>query len=318
MVAACNAAALAVWLGALRQRGAPAAWRFAWQWSLLNLVVLAAWLPWLPVVLDQTAHRLAHFWLPVPRFCDLRYAVMTTYGQPYLHAAQPLPDLLSVGLGTLGLWRHRANRVLLALALMLLAGVPLASFAISQWRPIMNGKTWEWLVPLFLILVAQGCAWNRMLALPGALLLGALQVSACFWLFAHRPDEAYPAVAAILARDTRPGDVLYTLPASNLILLRRYGFDTHGLRVLHPPATIPGSRPARRQLCKWTGWGGCLRGLGRVWVLTRGPPAGQASLMATLSPPAVEQSDQRFGHGRMRNLELSLVNAGSGGSPCAR
>jgi hypothetical protein len=157
-----------------------------------------------------------------------------------------------------------------------------------------------------------------MLALPGALLLGALQVSACFWLFAHRPDEAYPAVAAILARDTRPGDVLYTLPASNLILLRRYGFDPHGLRVFAPTGDDPWFPTGEAATLQVDRVGACLRGLGRVWVLTRGPPAGHASLMATLSPPAVEQSDQRFGRGRMRNLELSLVNAGSGGSPCAR
>ncbi len=296
IVAALSGAMCVAWL-----RGAMRAPRFLRAWVVANAVIAAAYLPWLPIVVHQTNTQLAHFWLRVPSLTDLRYSVMNAFGQPYAPYQQRFADLGFLGLGLAGLWFRRRNLSLVSVAGSLLLGVPALNWIISQWRPIMNGKTLEWMAPLFLVLVALGATRRARFALPMTAVLVTIQLLGCAAFFANRPDEAFNQVAARLRADSRTGDVLYSDPASNLILLRYYGFDPRDVTVYASAGADPWYRES----------GFAVRPpdsrAARLWILTRTGAAVHAALLRGVAPGRKDIDTTVFGRGRMRNLRLALV-----------
>jgi hypothetical protein len=240
--------------------------------------------------------------MTVPSVSGLRYAVMNTYAQPYAVGLEPWADAAFLLFGVAGVVAARRDRLLLALAFVLLGDVPIASWLISQVRPIMNGKTLLPLVPVFLVFVAAGCAWLGRLRVFVAVALVAVQVWSCLVFFEHRPDEAFPAVAAVLRERVRPGDRLMLARPELAILLEYYGWPRDRLAVsaVQAPGTwFRGSRAT----------GDLPQGSGRVWLLSRSTGSREAAL-AVLGAVGTPVYDERFGRGRMRNLELSLFAQG--------
>ena len=308
MVAALNLVAALCWVSALGAQR-----RFAVHWIAANAVIVVLYAFWLPVIAYQSVHALADFWLPVPTLLDLRYAMLNIYAQLYMRVLQPVPDVLFLATGLAGVVFHRNSRIVLGLAVFVVLGVPTLSWLISQWRPIMNGKTLLWLVPVFLVFVALGCTHVRRLAVPFTVLLVAVQLAACYRLFQTRWDEAFPEVASVLRASARDADVIYLDSPSDEILLNYYGWPRDRLRVYAP------SGPD-----KWfRGFDGTPLAVAdteqldhghRVWVLTRAKQAEHRVIAEHLSGTMTEALDGTFGHGllrnlALRNLELSLFVA---------
>ncbi len=273
--------------------------RFATHWIVANAVILAVYAAWLPVVAYQSANTLANFWIPVPTLADLRYAMMNTFAQPLLHVLQPVPDLLFVLTGLTGIVLYRSNRGLLGLAVFVLLGVPVLTWVISQWRPLTNGKTLLWLVPVFLIFVALGCTWHRRLAAPLTAALVAVQLVACHSYFQTRQDDAFPEMAALLRTLAEDGDVIYLHVPADEILLNHYGWPRERLRVYAPGPVgwfraFDGSPLSIAEFEQ-------TKHAGRVWVFTRNNRAFHRSLTAHLSNGMAETFARSSG-----GLELSL------------
>jgi hypothetical protein len=240
-------------------------------------------------------------WMTVPSLAGLRYAMMNIYAQPYAAGLEPWADLAFSAVGLAGVAALRRNRLLLAVACLLLAGVPVLSWVISQVRPIMNGKTLLPLAPVFLVFVAMGCTRLRRWRIPAAVALVAVQLWSCRVFFADRPDEAFPQVAALLRGRAVAGDRLVLARPELEILLRYYSWPQDRLTIFALPAET------------WFRGGVATPGLpdrgGRVWLLSRSMASRQTAL-AALGDVGAPVDDEMFGRGRMRNLELSLFRQG--------
>ena len=276
------------------------AWRraFAVDWISANAVVGMAYALWVPVVIFQTRHTLANFWLTVPSLVDLRYAVMNVYAEPDVRLLQPAADLLILLVGLVGFFAIARQRAAFALAVCVLAGVPAMTWLISQWRPIMNGKTLLWLAPIFLVFVAIGCVRARRFDWPLGALLVMVQAVGCAGHFQNRWDEAFPEVASVLTREARDGDAIYLNPPSQAVLLDLYGWPAQKLKLYAPAGPDAWYEDPRISHAS-------MADAPRIWVLTRAKPG---EVLAGRS----QAKDMRFGHGllrnaALRNLELSLM-----------
>ena len=225
MVGALNGMALLCWAAG----PAPVA-GLVRRWLVTQALVAGAWLYWLPTVLTQTTGDLARFWIATPSTADLRYAVQKVVGLPWVTWPQPLADLVFAGFGALGLLclvrRRGLDRWIgIGIAVVVLAGVPAVTWAISQWRPLMNGRVLLWLVPIHIVLVAVALGWLRSAGVVVAAVLVVAQVYAVpFW----RPvasAEPWPHVAALLRERMQPGDAIVLTPAPTALLLLHYGWQ---------------------------------------------------------------------------------------------
>ena len=297
MLAALNGLAALTWLTSLRRQP-----RFALHWIGANGVIAIVYAFWLPVVFAQSVHTLADFWLKVPTLADLRFATLNIYAQPYIFLLQPGPDLIFIAAGLAGMAVYGRRPGVAGLAIFVLAGVPALSWAISQWRPIMNGKTLIWLTPVFLVFVALGCTRMRRLAWPLTLALVLLQLIACANFLGGRFDEAYPDIAATLRAEAQPGDAIFIDPTGNAILLDVYGWPRERLTVLAPALrdrwfrTFDGIYADEASLPRLHAR--------RLWTLTRALPDVQRAIEAELASTMTEVSSRAYGHGKVRNMTL--------------
>jgi 4-amino-4-deoxy-L-arabinose transferase-like glycosyltransferase len=301
MVAAVNGLVLLTW-----RRRQPAFWL---HWLAANAIVALGYMPWAPVVWHQSMQTLADFWIARPTLPDLRYAVMDVYAAPDVRVWQPLPDFLLLATCVAAVLLRWRQPFVLGLALVVVLGVPLESWVISQWRPILNGKTLLWLTPVFLIVVAVGWGPAGKRAWPLYLALLGVQLAGCIGYFDNRWDEAFPEAAALLAAQARPGDVIYLDPPSETILLDLYGWPRDRLRIYVAPGRPWFHAPGTTTLAPADI--GQIATAPRLWLLTRASPAEHSALATTLSRHATETLHQLFGHGllrntKLRNLDLSL------------
>ena len=219
ILAACNAAVLAS-VGFDRR----AAWPFLRAWLAANLAVGLIYLFWVPVVLYQAAHGPSISWIPRPSITDLRWQLMRVYGQPFIAAGQPVVDLLFAAAMVYGAWYYRSSRLVLALALGVVAGGPLLMFVVSQWVPLIHAETLLWAGPVLLIFVALGCR-ARVWALA---LLVALQLGGDASAIRSHTDEWQQAVALIRA-NLHPGDTIFVAGPGTALLLAHYGLPEQSL-----------------------------------------------------------------------------------------
>lgn len=295
MVIVLNLVAAFVWVTMLGMQR-----RFAGHWISANLVILVVYAAWMPIVVYQSVHTLAAFWISVPTLMDLRYAVFNIYAQPFMPWLQPFSDLLFLAVGLVGILAYRSNRILLGLAVFVVLGVPLLTWVVSQWRPLTNGKTLVWLVPVFVIFVALGSTYIRRLARPSTVLLVGIQALACISYFQTGVSDAFPEMAQKLRALGLDGDVIYLQAPAHEILLSYYGWPRERLRVyaLGPigwfrayDGTVMTAKDFEQQDHN-----------SRVWVFTRNHPDLHRDLVDHLNSTMTEALDYR-----LRGLELSLL-----------
>jgi hypothetical protein len=255
-------------------------------------------------VLEQAQNELAQSWLSPPTLDGFRYEVLNTFAIPGLTVAEPAADLLALGLlawGIVATWRVPFAR---ALAVAVLLGVPLASFAISQWRPILNGKTLLWLVPIGLSFVALGCAALPRLrwpALAAALLFQA--VATTEYAAARRPDGPLRAAADTLVRASRAGDALVVAPRFLAFALAEHRlpagalptFSIGGAATWYPAREAPPLAPESALPA--------LRGFSRVWVAERGEPDSARMLSERLACAFTADETKSFGAIRLLRFD---------------
>jgi len=305
MVGALNGFALICLVG--RQLGPGIAGR----WLVVQAGVLLAWGYWLPTVLTQLTDRLGRFWIPVPTLLELRYAVQKAVGLPWIAWPQPWADGLFIGLGAMGLVllvRRRGFErwVAVGLAVAVLAGVPVVTWVISQWRPLMNGRVLLWLVPVYIVLVAVALGRLRWAGMSLAAVLAATQLHATpFW----RPvgsAERWPQVAGLLRERMQPGDAIFILPLEAELMLRHHGWDAaryelHGAkdgdwyrtfpgRVVTQAEGVPAVAPDRA-----------------VWVVTRRSTALHEAAVARLSATRSEIRLMRGGSRADSGVDVSVM-----------
>lgn len=302
MLGALNLFALALWCGGQVRAGGVR------RWLLVQAGVALAWLFWLPTVLAQLGGTLGRFWIPVPTLQGLRYAVQKVVGLPWIAWPQPWADALFIVLGTLGavlLCRRGGLGRWAAVGLLaVLAAVPAATWIISQWRPLMNGRVLLWLVPVFIVLVAVALGRLRAAGLALAAVLCAAQLHAVpFWRKVPGP-ERWPEVAALLHARMQPGEALFLQPMEAALMLFHYGWHAEGT-ALHgaqdvawygsfPGRVVPEGVPtlAPDQV---------------VWVVTRRATARHEAAVAALSATRREERLLRGGPRDDSGIDISVM-----------
>lgn len=276
LVAACNLVVLLAW-PAGGGRG------FLWRWVLANLVILVGYAPWIGVVVDQSLHELARLPFPRPTLTGFRYEVLNTYALRFLALGEPFADMFFIGLLAVGVVATRRKPFARALVVAVVVGVPVASFLISQWRPIMNGKTFLCLIPFGLVFVAAGCAALRRARLPALLLAAGLETAATLHLAAGRGGKSWSAVAGALASEARDGEALVVAPAFLAFMLDHYGLPAGSLPTFSLGRQVPWFPPTGAPPLPEAQPLTVLAKFPRVWEVTTDATQGAGDLRARLA-----------------------------------
>lgn len=199
-------------------------------------------------------------------------------------------------------WRPRLpNMCAQCLALTCLG--PLALALVSEFHPLLNGKTLSWAYVFMLVCAGVGCSTLGRLRKPALALLIGVQLYAVL-NSETRDAEGWRRVAALLRMQAQPGDVLYLSSAASILLLRHYGWPEAKVHIVSfaSPAEEPWFRESKsltfvspRSIPRQ------IAGGPRIWLLTRHQPALHAAVAACMDRNAGEQL-----HQRMLSLELSL------------
>ncbi len=311
LLTALNGMALLGWVGRK-----PLDVPLARRWLAAQALVGLAWLPWLPVVFGQAVDDLAQFWIARPGLMALRYEFQKLAGQPTVAWPQPLADLVFMALSALGLvalWAsaRRDRGLALGLGVMVLVGVPVATWLISQWRPLMNGRVLLWLVAFHLVLVATALAWRPPTAWRrwGAALLAvlvAVQLSAFPGWRAARQGENWRDVADMLREGMRAGDALYLSPAPTMLLLTHHGWQpaSHALYgraewrcYRRFPGTLMAPDAAAAALAEEP----------RLWIVTRRDTRSHDAMVGALATTMAERRVQRAGRRYDSGIDVSVL-----------
>ncbi len=209
-----NGVALVAWLGPGR-RSLP----MGALWLLANLVLLALWSPWLPIVVHQARFSPNIDWIQTPSLPDAAQTLLQLYGLGYpplgharLLLLAPVPLLALPAI----LGRGRYPPATIATLLAFAAGGPLLLYLVSVLgKPIWLDRTLLWTTTLGLVLVAAGT-----LALPGRRWIAAALVALALVravdlavYYGQMPrKEAWDRAAEIVARGFAPGDTIVLVP----------------------------------------------------------------------------------------------------------
>ncbi len=252
-----NATALVVWLGPGRRSLSMGA-----LWVLANLVLLALWSPWLPIVAYQARFSPNIDWIPTPTLPDAAQTLLQLYGLGYpplgharLLLLAPVPLLALPAI----LGRGRYPPPALATLLVFAVGGPLLLYLVSVLgKPIWLDRTLLWSTTSGLVLVAAGT-----LALPSRRWIAAALVALALIrtvdlavYYGQMPrKEAWDRAARAVAQGFAQGDTIVLVPWYS-----QTGFDYYanhlgipvndvGVLMTRPwPEDMPRIEPADRGL----------------------------------------------------------------------
>jgi hypothetical protein len=219
--ALANLVAAGWWLGPARRDR-----RFLAAWVLANLVPLATWLWWIPVILAQSASGASAGWIGQPSLTQALYDTVRLYGLRYAtKSLWPLqvtvvPFLLL--LGAFAVWRRA--RIALVLAAFV-AGVPAATYVLGlAVTPLWEERTLLWALPLGLVLIASAILALHEPRLRYAVLIAVLgaQVVDLGVYYTRTLKAPFDDVAQVLAGSWRQGDGILLVPETTQFALSYY------------------------------------------------------------------------------------------------
>ena len=205
---------------------------FAWNWVVVNTVILLLWSWWLWTALQQITTGMEEFWIRSPTLGSSWEHMTSLYGQKYAPVVlRPWADLGILCLALFGLWRLRKKPRLLLLVLSVLLGIPLLTLAISYWRSVWIERVllWPTAAWLALIAVAVGALSRRrfVFAVIALLVLVHLGGVVAYHRRAHKPP--WDKAMAVVSENFKPGDAILFCPNSAEWLfsyyLRHANFD---------------------------------------------------------------------------------------------
>ncbi|SDH72889.1 glycosyltransferase family 39 protein [Paraburkholderia phenazinium] len=201
------------------------------------LVALLVWSPCIPILLIESRTVAASFWVTIsPKMITWPYTLAA--GGKFAF----VPAIVVAALGWLQLYKTRKPFALYAAAILF---IPVLSIFIVSYlfTPIFVVRTFEWMAPVFLFLVAFG------LFLPGKMEKIRLAVLAVLVILCVGQDVAYfrsntqdlRGAVHYLASNYQPGDLVLVYPNELEVGLNYY---TRALPTPLEIATVPAKYPA--------------------------------------------------------------------------
>ena len=205
-----------------------------------GVLALLVWAPYAPIFIAQSqAFMGLAFWL-TPKFRDLYSAWLLLVGD-----GRPVA-VLTAALLAFGLWRLFRCAPALALVAAAILLLPLyATLAVSfTMKPIYIQRLFAWMVPLGLSVIAFGIVTAARRRWVGVVIaLAVLSIAAARSIADQgRPIDDWKAIAAEIARNARPGDVVIAVPAEGSVAVGYYARRHPGFP---PVVCVPGCYPQR-------------------------------------------------------------------------
>jgi hypothetical protein len=281
-----------------------AAWPFFKEWLAANFVITGLYAPWLPVLAHQALPEGAiSFARTVPAANPLQ-RLWTIIQKPFTFSGLPWIDIRLLPLAMFGVWRLRLSKDMVFFATLVLGGFGLM-IVISQWHPLLDGKTLAWAGLLTAVAAATGLSAAGRFRLPLLVLVILLQLPAGITALYPLP-EGWREAARLFGQMARPNDTVYVNYMAAVLPLRHYGWPESEVNIKalakgieEPwfrgqdfPVGAPGA--AGRQASQEK----------RVWLLTYGPSP-QSAQMAK----EIETRLARVLHWRTEKLDLSLFSS---------
>lgn len=210
--------------------------------QLLALVISGAlalliWSPFIPLLMQQSANvAKMSFWVHFQRKDLLSAWYLAAGGEWAIY-----PVALLAALGAWYLWRRERPAALHLLTVLL---VPLAVVLVYSFlvKPIYISRLFEWLAPPLMFIAALGAmaGLTRPVLRFGAV-LAVVAVSGYATLqFYKAPAEDWRGLAATIAANARPGDVVIVLPNELNVPLQYYAGQRRGFPTIqYLPAPFP-------------------------------------------------------------------------------
>jgi 4-amino-4-deoxy-L-arabinose transferase-like glycosyltransferase len=247
-----------------------------------NAVVALAFLPWLPVLLHQAMPASTLVPAATARSTTVVQRFLSVLQRPFLFRGLPWVNVWLLPIMAFGAWRFRTSRDVIALALTSVSG-PLLMFVVSQFHPMLDGKTLAWAGLFAMMCAALGLQAARLLRWPILVLLLVVQLG---------PDvsqardvdagqEGWRDVASLLNQDAKDHDVVFINDAGAILALRRYHWPEARLdvRILAKPEAEPWFRDAPGIHAAGPGAVRAAADASRVWLLTYNAPSTHQALV---------------------------------------
>jgi mannosyltransferase len=216
--------------------------RLTWlaNWTIANLVVLAAWSLWAPTLLVQTGKVARRFWpdAPTPKLIVRTLAEIYTFSD-----RRPWVIALFVLLFALG-WFALRKRPRLAAGLSLLALVPpVLVMLVSLAKPMFMTRIMMWAAVPFFALVAAGVFALPWRLAPAAWLAAVLAIASVNLehYYADQDKPPWEQIARELHALYRPGALILTSGSQE-----RTSLSYYWTRRADPIPAVPTSSMGRR------------------------------------------------------------------------
>ncbi len=267
--------------------------RFLRGWLAANVLVALLYLPWVPVLLFQAKNPLSLAWIPKPDLEAVITQMHLVLGQPALSVGQPWIDMAFIAAVWLAVWQMRTRAIGPLLLLAAIVAAPALLFAVSQYRPLLNGKTLLWIGPIGLVAAGIGCTALGRLRIPTLAALVALHLWGAYDA-ADAHSEQYRPLTAMLREKMRPADTVYVSTLANTLLLDHYGWPRQGVDVVgFDQNEEPWFRNFPGRILPQSAIPADAAQHARVWIITRQRPKAQQELGAAITLPRV--LDEHFG-----------------------
>ena len=215
--------------------------------AIASGAVLLLWAPFLPWLWVQSQNVSAAFWIPALSLDQFSQTILRLFSPIILSQPTVVPVLtaLFLALSVFGvhiLWRRDDRTMAILLAALTALPLLLEVLISVTYRPVLIFRSLMWCSVPFYVLVVIGVG-----ALPRPWMRATAFIAVCLafigadrWPYAGHLDEGWDRVAALIAAEAAPKDVVFFVPNSAEIPFAYY----YPLKVQPALVPLPAQFPA--------------------------------------------------------------------------
>jgi hypothetical protein len=278
--------------------------RFFPEWLAANLIIAGLYAPWLPVLVHQALPEGVTAFAGTAPAANFLQRLWTIVQKPFPFGGLPWIDIRLLPAAAFGIWRFRSSKDMVLLVSFVLGGLAVMVL-VSQWHPLLDGKTLAWAGLFASVAAGTGLGAAGRFRWPLLVLLVLLQLPSSITALYPVP-EGWREAAGLFRQMARPKDILYVNYAGAVLPLRHYGW---------PEAEVSVRVFAKRNEELWfrgQDWpvtapeaaGSQARQEKRVWLLAYGPSPQSGEMVEE-----IETGLTRELHRRMEKLDLYLFGS---------